>query len=313
MPRRTRSAAAAAIMILSAALGAAEIKLSIRFFDKRIFYPESQMDVMVTLSNEGDSTYRFKLADDRVYSLSFEARTPSNRLLDPSDVYRLARSETRPVFYRELAIKPGEEYSFRERLERFVRIEGPGSYSVRASFHPELAGSSAGETLVSNALLLSIRPSALLPPASETVRATTGETLKALALPPDEVVRRTIEARQKGRWNEFFLYLDLESLLTRDEDAKRAYDAGSDQARRAMLERFRTDLQASVVEGGIVVQPYFFEIIETRYTSSRGFVKVLEKFQSEQLRFVKEYTYELARRDSVWYIVGYSVLNKGTE
>ncbi|MDP3177162.1 MAG: hypothetical protein Q8M76_04610, partial [Spirochaetaceae bacterium] len=177
----------------------------------------------------------------------------------------------------------------------------------------ELAGVSLGETYVSNALLLSVRPSALLPPASETVRAMTGETLKTLALPPDEVVRRTIEARQKGRWNEFFLYLDLESLLTRDEDSKRAYDAGSDQARRAMLERYRTDLQTSVIEGGIIVQPYFFEIIETRYTSSRGFVKVLEKFQSEQLRFVKEYTYELARRDSVWYIVGYSVLNKGTE
>ena len=28
---------------------------------------------------------------------------------------------------------------------------------------------------------------------------------------------------------------------------------------------------------------------------------------------VKEYDYDLVRRDNIWYIEGYSVLNKGTE
>jgi len=42
-------------------------------------------------------------------------------------------------------------------------------------------------------------------------------------------------------------------------------------------------------------------------------VRVLEKFESQQLRLVKEYSYELERRDGVWYIVGYTVLNKGSE
>ena len=61
---------------------------------------------MVTISNETDRTYRFKLADDRVYSLSFEARTASNRRLELSDAYKVAMSKSEPVFYRELAIKP---------------------------------------------------------------------------------------------------------------------------------------------------------------------------------------------------------------
>jgi hypothetical protein len=292
---------------------AADVTLSIRFFDKRIYFPGSEIPLMITISNESDATYRFKVADDRVYSLSFEARTPSNRLLDLSDGYKVAMSQSKPVFYRELAIKPGEEYSFREALDRFVRVDTPGVYTIKAMFFPELVSSAAAAPISSNVLSLSVRPSPGLPPASEAIRAVTGEAIKAQALPPDEVVRRTIVARQKDLWNDFFLYLDLESLISRDQDRKKEYDAESDEGRRRMIERYRADLQTNVLDNDIVVQPYYFEILETRYTDDRGFVSVLEKFQSGQLRMIKEYTYELRRRDEVWYIVDYTVFNKGTE
>jgi hypothetical protein len=311
--RRSLSAAILAAFLLAGTQAAADVKLSIRFFDKRIYFPGSEIPLMITISNESDATYRFKVADDRVYSLSFEARTPSNRLLDLSDGYKVAMSQSKPVFYRELAIKPGEEYSFKEGLERFVRVDTPGIYAIRAVFFPELASSSAAMPISSNILSLSVRPSPGLPPATEAIRAVTGEAIKALALPPDEVVRRTIVARQKDLWNDFFVYLDLESLISRDQDRKKEYDAESDEGRRRLLERYRADLQTNVRDNDIVVQPYYFEILETRYTEAKGFVSVLEKFQSGQLRMVKEYTYELRRRDEVWYIVDYTVFNKGTE
>ena len=291
----------------------AGVELSIRFFDKRIYFTDSEILLKIGIANNSASTWRFRLADDLVHSLSFEARSPTNRALDPSDAYRLALGESRPVLYREIAIKPGEEYSLQDRLERFIRIDGPGSFAVKALLWPELAGESASAPVASNVLMLTVRPSPGLPPASEAVRAVTGEVLRAQALPPDEVVRRTIVARQKGLWNEFFLYLDLESLLSRNEDQKRLYDRESDDGRRRMLDRYRADLQTSVVDNDIVVQPYYFEILETRYTQTKGIVRVLEKFQSQQLRLVKEYSYELSRRDDVWFIMGYSVFNKGTE
>jgi hypothetical protein len=311
--RRSLGAAMTVLSLLAATSAAADVTLSIRFFDKRIYFPGSEIPIMVTIANDTPDTYRFKLADDRLFSLSFDARTPSNRALDLSDGYKLAMSRSEPVFYREMAIKPGEEYAFKEDLERFVKIADAGAYSVSASFYPELVSSQSAVPIVSNILNLSVRPSPGLPPASEAISAVTGETLKALALPPDEVVRRTIVARQKGLWNEYFLYLDLESLLSRDQDRKREYDAESDEGRRRMIERYRNDLMTNVVDDEIVVQPYYFEILETRYTDSKGFVSVLEKFQDRQLRMVKEYTYQLERRDDVWYIVDYTVFNKGTE
>jgi hypothetical protein len=297
----------------AASENASAVTLSIRFFDKRIYFPESEIPIKVTIANEGDSTYRFRLADDKIFSLTFETRTPTNRLLDASDSYKLALGESKSVLYRELAIKPGEEYSFVERLERYVHIDGPGTYTVTASFYPGLVGSDAPPPVVSNILLLSVRPSPGLPPALDMISQETGEALKAEALPPDEVVRRTIEARQKGLWNQFFLYLDLKALLTRNPDQRTIYDRQSDEGQRRMIARFKDELQSNVIDKDIVVQPYYFTILETKYTPYRGAVRVLEKFQDHQLRLVKEYTYQLERRDSVWYIVGYTVLNKGAE
>jgi P pilus assembly chaperone PapD len=155
--RRSLSAAILATLLIAGTQAAAEVKLSIRFFDKRIYFPGNEIPLMVTISNSSDATYRFKLADDRVYSLSFEARTPSNRLLDLSDGYKIAMSQSKPVFYRELAIKPGEEYSFKEGLERFIRVDDPGNYSIKAVFYPELASSSAAAPVASNTLTLSVR------------------------------------------------------------------------------------------------------------------------------------------------------------
>lgn len=308
-----RRALLAAVLILAALAAQADVTLSIRFFDKRIYFPGSEVPIMVTISNETAETYRFKLADDRIYSLAFEARTPTNRQLDLSDAFKVAMSRSEPVFYRELAIKPGEEYSFREDLARFVRVDVPGSYAVKASFYPELSSSQTVAPIASNLLALSVRPSPGLPPASQSVSIVTGEALKAQALSPDEVVRRTIVARQKSLWNEFFLYLDLPSLLTRDQDRKRQYDAESDEGQRRMIDRYRADLQTAVVDNDIVVQPFYFEIVETRYTDAKGFVKALEKFKSGQLRLVKEYNYVLERQGDIWYIVDYTVFNKGTE
>ena len=182
--------------ILVGTQAAADVTLSIRFFDKRIYFPGSEIPLMITISNESDATYRFKVADDRVYSLSFEARTPSNRLLDLSDGYKVAMSQSKPVFYRELAIKPGEEYSFREALDRFVRVDTPGVYTIKAMFFPELVSSAAAAPISSNVLSLSVRPSPGLPPASEAIRAVTGEAIKAQACRP---MRSSAERSWRGR------------------------------------------------------------------------------------------------------------------
>ncbi len=295
------------------------VQVSIRYYDKRVYYPESEIPIKVTISNSSPETYRFKLAEDRVYSIGFDVRTQTNRALDVADSYRKTLAASRPVYYREIAVEPGEEYSFVEKLNSYIAFKDPGAYTVRASFYPELipgaptGGAGSAAPIRSNVLILSMRPSAGLPPASSMVKADTGETLKAEAIPPDEVVRRTIVARQRSRWNEFFLYLDLESLYTEDAARKRGYDRDSDEGRRRAHERYKADLQESITDKDIVTVPSSFEIIETRYTAQSGVVRAIEKFDYGTFKMIKEYDYSLSRKDDVWYIVSYVVFNKGTE
>ncbi|PKL09329.1 MAG: hypothetical protein CVV51_04320 [Spirochaetae bacterium HGW-Spirochaetae-7] len=311
-PKRRVLVALFAAFALSAA--AAQGELSIGFFDKRVYVPGAEVLVKVTIRNGSPAAWRFKLADDKRLSIGFDVRSISNRPVEPSDAWKRAVSSSNPLFYRELSIQPGEEYSFVEDLRNYVDLAEPGSFIVSCMLYPELSVKpDTGMTIRSNLLSLSLRPGAPTPAATESFRAGTAEILKAEHIGPDEVVSRTISARQHGQWNEFFLYLDIQRLLEANVDKKRSYDRESDDGRRRMIAAYKADLMTSVVDSDIVVIPSSYAILETRYGPSYGTVKVLQKFDYDGFKMLKEYTYELERRDDIWFIVAYSVMNKGTE
>ncbi|MEI6388806.1 MAG: hypothetical protein WCQ50_19495, partial [Spirochaetota bacterium] len=212
---------------------------------------------------------------------------------------------------------PGEEFSFVENLPGYVAISESGTFAIQASFWPDLAPrelSDLRKPLLSNVLMLSVRPASPgAPSASERIKAETGELLKPESIPPDEVVKRTIQARQRSRWNEFFLYLDLEAILRNSAELARSFNRESDEGRRKMIDRFKLDLQGSKVEAAITLIPSEYAVVETRYTENDGSVRVMERFAEKGYTSIKEYQYELRRREDLWFIVGYSVLNKGTE
>ncbi|HSV55899.1 MAG TPA: hypothetical protein VLH39_02180 [Magnetospirillaceae bacterium] len=307
-----RAIAVMLLASLSAGATAALPEITVRFFDKRVYHTDSEIFLRITISNPSAATYRFKLAEDRMFSVAFEARTPTNRILDASDAYRRTIAASGPVFFREVSLGPGEEFSFVEDLRRYVRMDEAGVFRVRALFHPDLLRPNS-VPVASPDILVSVRPGAGIPTIAETLAAETGDILRAERIPPDEVIRRTLEARQKGRWNEFFLYLDLEALLTRVPERKRSYDRESDEGRTRMLNRYREELERGIADADLTAMPIRFDILETRYTASAGTVMVLKRFQQQQIRLVREYTYQMRRRDDIWYVVGYTIVIRGTE
>jgi hypothetical protein len=278
----------------------------------------------LTLKNDGTQTFRCKLADDKMFSVSFDLRTPSNRPIAPSNTFIRKQARNQPIFYREVSIEPGEEYSFVEDLAPYVKLTESGVYSLTCSFYPELAetavpaspgvaASVAVEPLVSNRLMISVRPEAGLSPVELRVDQDTKEVLQRESVSPDEVVRRTIVARQQGKWNAFFLYMDLETMLLRDSTKKSIYQRESDEGRMRMIERYRAELMKQTVDNAIVTIPNSFDIIDTKYTPHQGQVRVMERFKFGTYTELREYTYYLKTSDDIWYIYDYSVTNKGTE
>jgi hypothetical protein len=318
------------LLVLGGALFGAEdrgnIEVTIRFFDRRIYYlREAPIYVEVTIANRGPGTWRFKMADERAFTIDFDARTVSNRAVEAAAPLIRKRSTLQQIFFREVLVESGESFSFTEDLRDYVGFSQPGSYVVRARLYPGLyrngnggpGEEGAAAFMESNRLALNLRPPSIPGPGGIPLEMDT-ETNAVLVrerLPPDEVVAWTLTARQRSQWERFFLYLDLESLLTRDGARGRQWLAESEEGRQRMLARYREELRSAVADGDIAVIPSDFRIERTSYGETEATVVVLERFQGLSGTFIerKRYTYTLRRRDGVWIITDYVVLNLGTE
>ena len=297
-------------------------ELIIRFYDKQIYYLSSEpVMVQVTVMNHGSAPYRFRLAEDRAFSLDFNIKTLQNRVLAEADGLLRKRSGSRAVYYRDVTVEAGESFSFVEDIHQYAAIKDAGSYIVEARLYPEAyraggdGGGGGGIPLVSNRLQLAVRPPSIPGPGGVPVAldVETKANLVRERLPPDEVVAWTLTARQKSQWEKFFLYIDLESMVSRDGPRQRQWRAESEEGRLRMIERYRTDLQRSVVDGDIAMIPSDFIIERTAYNAENAEVTVIELFRSNNFTERRRYTYYLRRAAGVWSIIDYMVINLGTE
>jgi hypothetical protein len=319
-------------------------EFSIRFYDKRVYHAAGEGDepiyVQATVTNKSPESFRFKLADERAFSIEFEVRTLSNRAVEAADALVRRRAAGGKVFFREISVESGESFSFIEDLRDYADLREPGAFVVKARLHPELfreesrrdGGDGRGPAqglvpvtalqtvrqaaLESNRLSLSLRPPVIPGPGGRpaAIDLDTGAILRKERLAPDEVVEYLIGARQKSQWEKFFLYLDLEEMIARDPAKRRQWNAESEEGRQRMLERYRGELRQSVIDGDITAIPFEFEIQRTDYNALEGTVVVLEKFRTgTNYTERKRYTYYIKRKNDYWVIVDYVVANLGTE
>jgi hypothetical protein len=309
------------------------VEFSIRFYDKRIYHAagEAQEPIFVeaAIANRSSEVFRFKLAEERAFSIEFDVRTLTNRPVEAADALIRRRTAGGRIFFREISVESGESFSFVEDLRNYADLREPGAFVVRARIYPELFRPESPRTeplqmenegppavLESNRLSLSLRPAVIPGPDGRpaAVNLDTGAVLSRERLAPDEVVEYLISARQKSQWEKFFLYLDLEEMISRDPARRRRWIAEGEEGRRRMLEQYRGELRQNVIDGDITAVPVEFEIQRTDYNALEGTVVVLEKFRTgTNYTERKRYTYYIKRKNDYWVIVDYVVANLGTE
>jgi len=295
----------------------ADAAVSIKYYNRSVYYPGDSADnpisVRITVKNTGTDTLRFKLADDRMFSIDFNAFTVRNTSLPQTENLIEKRTTNRTVYFREIALEQGEEYSFVENVRDYLRVDAPSVYYMEATFYPELY-KSKNISVKSNRLTLEVRPSPSAA-ASSAIPVSGGamDTLVPQAISPDKVVEQTITARQKSHWDQYFLYMDIEALLQRNPSLKKRYAAVSSDERARMIENFKTDLMQSKIDNDIMAVPDEFKIERTVYTPTEGSVTVTEWFKYPDFREKKTYTYKVRQHEGIWQIYDYTVVNLGTE
>jgi len=288
---------------------------SIRYYNKKIYYPESPIQIKVLLSNPGEESLSFRIADNRTYNFLFTLKTMKNETLPSSREYLVNFDRNEPAYYRMITLEPGEELGFLVDLESYVDVKDPGVYVLEGFFYPDLKNREEGTGIQSNKLSLTIRPGMYENEYQEMIDEETGEILSAAAMAPDEIVEYTLAARQKNQWNKFFLYLDLKDILLQNSMIRRQFESISQEEQEAAVSEYRKNLEMNKVpeNQAIVDIPVDFEILQTSYTRNEATVIVREVFQNTGFREIKRYTYYLHKTENVWKIYRYEVKNIGTE
>ncbi len=296
-----------------AAWAANGVDLTIRLYNQKIYFPGDSIQVRLTITNNGPEVYRFNLADQKFHNLDFDVRGMNNINAGYSNYIINARTQQQHVYYRNVDIRPGEEFSFIEDLSRYRRLDD-GIYMFQARFFPQLMGVEGQMVLASNNLTLSVREGFRRQDASEIrIAKAMEEEMEIAALAPDEVVSYTIEARMHSRRSEFLQYLDVENLYVARQQRADRYARLSAIQRQEELDGYKDVLWNEETPEGMSLIPDSYEIQRTNYGPNTGSVTVLQKYDLGEYLEIKRFTYELERRDEIWYIVGYLVTNLGTE
>lgn len=299
-------------LALTAPLFGGEVTFSIRYQNKEVYYPDKPVWIKASIRNDSAQDYVFQLADELFLNIDLQVKTLSNQALEPSDLF-LARSVSRaPVMYRLMNLKPGEEHSFSFDVREFVNLNQAGTYIIQAVFVPNAAESSAGR-LNGNSLSLSLRPYAAESYFVDAIDADDGEILQREALAPDQVVKYTLEARQREQWNKFFLYIDLEEMYKRNSDRRRRFLNADITERLQMIKNYSEQLAANSVDGELSNIPFEFKVLSVTYTDKEASVITRQVYRLRQYNEVKEYTWLLRNYNGVWMIKNYIVKNLGSQ
>ena len=299
--------------------------VTIRFYDKTVYYPgngqENPVLIRVTISNNTSDTMRFKLADNRIFSMDFNVVNSKNIRLEHTEEFIRKRSTNQPVFFREISLEPGEEYSFIENIKDYIEIPQSGIYYMDGYFYPELNRQTVMSSdnpyikpVKSNRLTLEVRPS--VGAASLSIVPTdpvTFDNLSRKQISPDQVITDTIIARQRNSWDEFFLYMDLEEMILRDSSLEKKFISESEDGRIRMIENYKISMRNKSAALDIIMVPNKFQIEKTAYTPTEGSVSVIQWFDYSTYSEKKRYTYYLHQKDGIWLIYDYTVDNLGTE
>lgn len=289
------------------------IHFTLNFFDKQIYYPDSSIKIKINVANESSESFSFNSAEIHSYNFMITVKSLRNIILPPSEKLIIDKNQDKPVFYRKITLMPGEEFSFITTLDKYTKINKPGIYIVQGEFYPDFNKTVEGSSIKSNILTLSVRPSTSVPALQGLIDTETHEILKKVAMPPDEIVSYLITSRQKGDWNKFFLYLDMESLIQNQPRMEAKFRNSSESERLEMIRKYKKAMENTTVDNDILLVPSSFEIQQTSYTSSRGKVRVLETFTYRTYKENKVYNYFLHKIDGIWSIYNYEVRNIGTE
>lgn len=295
----------------TASTGYSDIVTAIKFHNKQIYYINRPIWVEFQVVNEGVYPFLFLSAYKKLFTFDFEVYTGTKRSVEHSSEWILEKRRYEAVLSDEITLKENEVYGVRIDIGRWFAFSKPGDYVIRGVFYPGLITNPEQKLYSENELTLRLHP-----PYTEEVKQKERDEeikkLKAMSLPPYEVVGFSLKALMERDFEKYFLYIKFDSFLQQFENASKKYRDAHDTEKPLVVEEFKQYLMG---ENKLEAIPYsdavpIEYVIEETYIKERDAeVKVLETFRYLSLIEKKRYTYHLHQYGDKWLIESYDVIN----
>lgn len=287
------------------------ISVNIEFTHPKIFKMNEDIYIDVKLSNKEETPYSSLIAQDKRYSFDFELTSLQNKQQKHSAEYSNFFNRVQPVFHSVVRLEENEGYTYRILLNDYFDMNITGQYILKCVYYPEMKlSNSVNNTVVkSNSITLNI-----LPTNSdeyfiqEQIAAEQEKSLVMEKKAPDEVVDYMLKARINGEWEKFFLYIDLDKMISADITFGKRYKKADSDKQQEILREYKEYLKKDKINE-ISYLPCQFEIIKTEYTAGSGKVDAFVMFKEHDYIDKKYYTYFLKKQDDKWKITNYTVSN----
>jgi len=118
-----------------------------------------------------------------------------------------------------------------------------------------------------------------------------------------------LKARMNKEWEKYFLYIDLDKLVLTNKQFKDNFRKSDIEKQKEIISQFKKYLQKDTIDD-LSYLPHSFEIVKTEYfPQGKGKVEVI--IQHKFLDYIekKYYTFFLYKRDKVWFVYSYEVMN----
>lgn len=269
----------------------AELRYSIRYHNKNIYYPSSPIELKLTLSNtitpDSKDEY-FVIADDLRHSFGFDLRTLTGYPIPFAEGYIHALNN--PGSYRHIYLAPGQELSMVINLNEWVDISRSDQYRLSGYFYPRLRGEDKEICQADTVVNLTVLPETEQR-WTEQLNAEIREALINRNIDPWNVVNETLQSRSRSKYNRAIIYLDIDSLA---RNLPEVSDAVS--------------LEKALTKGSWEQLPGFripaknWEMISTKIYQEEAIVELIASYEPQGKLFRDNIRFYLHRNHGYWSI-----------
>ena len=266
----------------------AEAQFNIQYHNKRIYYPDEQIELRLTVSNPGSSALTFYIADDPKRSFGFDLRSSTGEpMAFVSDFATVLRTGG---VYQVIHLAPEQDLSIKASLNDWIAPLEPGQYRLTGFFYPQMRREDSMVVISESTLDLTIMPKTELRWEDE-LNLEIRMALIDRNLDPWGVVSETLSNRRELKFNWAILYLDLDSL-----------------ARISDMIETPKSLEKDLLQGswndipGFELPTVDYELISYRVSQNEAEVSVKALYKPYGEGFFKELRFYLHNPKEFWQI-----------